>query len=163
MRRKTTPAPTEDAAETTPGRTKDAAKATAAGDFGFEGFFFRGVRNRGKTCTIQPAAVERRPWMWGERGSSQGENIMTSFFVNGRRVEVDVDPSTPLLWVLRDSLGMTGTKFGCGITLRGLHRASRGESDSIVRCAGVAGGRQARDYHRGTLGESDASFAEGVD
>src|SRR5580704_3959488 len=44
---------------------------------------------------------------------------MTSFFVNGKRVEVDVDPSTPLLWVLRDSLGMTGTKFGCGMALCG--------------------------------------------
>src|ERR1700691_5797687 len=44
---------------------------------------------------------------------------MTSFFVNGKRVEVDVEPSTPLLWVLRDSLGMTGTKFGCGMALCG--------------------------------------------
>jgi len=35
--------------------------------------------------------------------------------VNGRKHTVDVDPSTPLLWVLRDSLGMTGTKFGCGV------------------------------------------------
>jgi isoquinoline 1-oxidoreductase alpha subunit len=35
--------------------------------------------------------------------------------VNGREHEVEVDPSTPLLWVLRDHLGMTGTKFGCGI------------------------------------------------
>ena len=34
--------------------------------------------------------------------------------VNGRRVAVDVDPTTPLLWVLRESLGLTGTKFGCG-------------------------------------------------
>jgi isoquinoline 1-oxidoreductase alpha subunit len=37
------------------------------------------------------------------------------FRVNGKKHEVDVDPSTPLLWVLRDHLGMTGTKFGCGI------------------------------------------------
>ena len=37
------------------------------------------------------------------------------FTVNGQRHEVDVDPTTPLLWVLRDHLGMTGTKFGCGI------------------------------------------------
>ena len=44
---------------------------------------------------------------------------MTSFFVNGKQVHVDVDPSTPLLWVLRDSLGMTGTKFGCGMALCG--------------------------------------------
>lgn len=35
--------------------------------------------------------------------------------VNGEVRKVDVDPSTPLLWVLRDHLGMTGTKFGCGI------------------------------------------------
>ena len=35
--------------------------------------------------------------------------------VNGRSVEVDVDGATPLLWVLRDDLGLTGTKFGCGI------------------------------------------------
>jgi isoquinoline 1-oxidoreductase alpha subunit len=39
--------------------------------------------------------------------------------INGRDVQVDVDPSTPLLWVLRDSLGMTGTKFGCGIAACG--------------------------------------------
>jgi isoquinoline 1-oxidoreductase subunit alpha len=44
---------------------------------------------------------------------------MTSFFLNGKPVEVDDDPSTPLLWVLRDSLGMTGTKFGCGMALCG--------------------------------------------
>lgn len=35
--------------------------------------------------------------------------------VNGRRREVDVDPQTPLLWVLRDVLGLTGTKYGCGV------------------------------------------------
>jgi isoquinoline 1-oxidoreductase alpha subunit len=44
---------------------------------------------------------------------------MTSFLVNGQHVQVDVDPSTPLLWVLRESLGMTGTKFGCGMALCG--------------------------------------------
>ena len=35
--------------------------------------------------------------------------------VNGKRETVDVAPDTPLLWVLRDSLGLTGTKYGCGI------------------------------------------------
>jgi len=35
--------------------------------------------------------------------------------VNGRQTEVDVDPGTPLLWVLREHLKMTGTKYGCGI------------------------------------------------
>jgi len=37
------------------------------------------------------------------------------FIVNGRPQSVDVDPDTPLLWVLRDTLGLTGTKYGCGI------------------------------------------------
>jgi isoquinoline 1-oxidoreductase alpha subunit len=40
---------------------------------------------------------------------------MTTLKVNGEQVEVDADPSTPLLWVLREQLGLTGTKFGCGI------------------------------------------------
>jgi aerobic-type carbon monoxide dehydrogenase small subunit (CoxS/CutS family) len=35
--------------------------------------------------------------------------------VNGARHEVDVEPETPLLWVLRDEIGLTGTKYGCGI------------------------------------------------
>jgi len=39
--------------------------------------------------------------------------------INGRRREVTVDPSTPLLWVLREDLKMTGTKFGCGISACG--------------------------------------------
>ena len=40
---------------------------------------------------------------------------MVSFVVNGKPRTVDVAPDTPLLWVLRDSLHLTGTKFGCGI------------------------------------------------
>ena len=44
---------------------------------------------------------------------------MTSFTVNGRPVSVSADPETPLLWVLRDDLGLTGTKYGCGIAMCG--------------------------------------------
>src|SRR5579864_8596403 len=40
---------------------------------------------------------------------------MIAFKVNGKSVSIDVDPSTPLLWVLRENLGLTGTKFGCGM------------------------------------------------
>ncbi len=40
---------------------------------------------------------------------------MVRLTVNGREVDVDADDDTPLLWVLRDHLGLTGTKFGCGI------------------------------------------------
>lgn len=44
---------------------------------------------------------------------------MITFELNGRPVQVDVDPATPLLWTLRDALNMTGTKFGCGMALCG--------------------------------------------
>ena len=40
---------------------------------------------------------------------------MATLNVNGKDLLVDADPSTPILWALRDTLGMTGTKFGCGI------------------------------------------------
>ncbi len=40
---------------------------------------------------------------------------MTDFTLNGAAISVDVDQTTPLLWVLRDNLEMTGTKFGCGL------------------------------------------------
>lgn len=40
---------------------------------------------------------------------------MTKFTVNGREVDLDIDPDTPLLWALRDELRLTGTKFGCGV------------------------------------------------
>jgi isoquinoline 1-oxidoreductase subunit alpha len=42
-----------------------------------------------------------------------------SFEVNGQKKSVDVDPQTPLLWVLRDTLNLTGTKYGCGIAACG--------------------------------------------
>ncbi|HEX4936221.1 MAG TPA: (2Fe-2S)-binding protein [Gemmatimonadaceae bacterium] len=41
--------------------------------------------------------------------------MKTTLNVNGRTHEVEADPDTPLLWVLRDHLGLTGTKYGCGI------------------------------------------------
>ena len=40
---------------------------------------------------------------------------MITLTVNGRRHELDVEPETPLLWVIRDEIGLTGTKYGCGI------------------------------------------------
>ena len=40
---------------------------------------------------------------------------MIAVTINGQRHELDIEPETPLLWVLRDELGLTGTKYGCGI------------------------------------------------
>jgi isoquinoline 1-oxidoreductase alpha subunit len=45
--------------------------------------------------------------------------VAIAFSVNGKQVEVEAEADTPLLWVLRDDLGMTGTKFGCGVAACG--------------------------------------------
>jgi isoquinoline 1-oxidoreductase subunit alpha len=44
---------------------------------------------------------------------------MVRLTVNGKTHDVDVDPNTPLLWVIREQLGLTGTKYGCGIAACG--------------------------------------------
>jgi isoquinoline 1-oxidoreductase alpha subunit len=44
---------------------------------------------------------------------------MIDVSVNGKRHRVDVEPDTPLLWVIRDAIGLSGTKFGCGMALCG--------------------------------------------
>jgi len=44
---------------------------------------------------------------------------MLTLKVNGRSHQVDVEPDTPLLWVIRDTLGYTGTKYGCGVAVCG--------------------------------------------
>ena len=44
---------------------------------------------------------------------------MAKLNVNGKQFDVDVDPETPLLWVLREQIGLTGTKYGCGIAVCG--------------------------------------------
>ena len=44
---------------------------------------------------------------------------MVRLTINGKTHNVDVDPSTPLLWVIREQVGLTGTKYGCGISMCG--------------------------------------------
>lgn len=66
--------------------------------------------------------------------------------VNGKAVAVEVDPSTPLLWVLREQLGLTGTKFGCGAAQCGactVHLDGRAVR-SCVLPSGSAVGKQVR-------------------
>jgi isoquinoline 1-oxidoreductase alpha subunit len=67
---------------------------------------FRGIRLH----SADPAAVAAIP----DRGES-----MPTLNINGKDTVVDADASTPILWALRDTLGMTGTKFGCGAALCG--------------------------------------------
>jgi isoquinoline 1-oxidoreductase alpha subunit len=48
-----------------------------------------------------------------------GEHLMATLNVNGKQVNVDVEPEMPLLWLLRDELGLTGTKYSCGMAACG--------------------------------------------
>src|SRR5262252_8090253 len=57
----------------------------------------------------------------------------TELIVNGAQRATDVDPNTPLLWVLRDTFGLTGTKFGCGIAQCGACTVSL-EGDAVRSC-----------------------------
>jgi isoquinoline 1-oxidoreductase alpha subunit len=45
--------------------------------------------------------------------------VSTRFKINGKAVDVKAEPDTPLLWVIRDEIGLTGTKYGCGMALCG--------------------------------------------
>jgi aerobic-type carbon monoxide dehydrogenase small subunit (CoxS/CutS family) len=67
-----------------------------------------------------------------------------SFTLNGTPTRLDIDPQTPLLWVLRDTLNLTGTKFGCGIAHCGVCTVML-ERDAVRSCvtpvARVAGKR----------------------
>ena len=54
--------------------------------------------------------------------------------INGRAATVDADAGTPLLWILRDSLGMTGTKFGCGAGICGACTILDASSNAVRAC-----------------------------
>jgi isoquinoline 1-oxidoreductase alpha subunit len=57
--------------------------------------------------------------MGTSRSNKTSGGSMISFKVNGKPHQLDIEPETPLLWVIRDELGLTGTKFGCGIAACG--------------------------------------------
>jgi isoquinoline 1-oxidoreductase alpha subunit len=68
--------------------------------------------------------------------------VATELRVNGERVSVDVDPTTPLLWVLRDALRLTGTKYGCGVAQCGactVHVDGRAARSCVTPLRAVAG------------------------
>ena len=89
---------------------------------------------------------------------------MISFTVNGKPVTVEDPPSTPLLWVIRDSLNLTGTKFGCGMALCGactvhidgqavrscVAPVSRAEGKKVTTIEGISPDRRIRCSRRGS-------------
>ena len=69
---------------------------------------------------------------------------MIALVVNGQRHEVEVAPDTPLLWVLRDTLGLTGTKYGCGQAVCGactVHVNGSPMRSCVLPVSAVAGGQ----------------------
>ncbi|CAG9166260.1 (2Fe-2S)-binding protein [Cupriavidus pampae] len=69
---------------------------------------------------------------------------MTTLNINGKTLDVDADPSTPLLWALRDNLGMTGTKFGCGMAACGactVHINGTATRSCVMPISAIAGVR----------------------
>src|SRR4030095_8038293 len=90
---------------------------------------------------------------------------MVRLTVNGTTHDIDVDSDTPLLWVLRDVLGLMGTKYGCGIAQCGAcqgHVAGR-PAGAVLRLAVERDRRQADHHHRRPGGgRRPASRTEGV-
>jgi isoquinoline 1-oxidoreductase alpha subunit len=67
---------------------------------------------------------------------------MERLTINGKTIEVDVDPNTPLLWAIREQVGLTGTKYGCGIAQCGactVHIDGRPVRSCVVPVAGAVG------------------------
>ena len=67
---------------------------------------------------------------------------MASFTLNNQRVSVDADPKTPLLWAIRDHVGLTGTKYGCGAGLCGactVHINGKAERACMTQVSAVEG------------------------
>jgi isoquinoline 1-oxidoreductase subunit alpha len=94
---------------------------------------------------------------------------MVSLTINGKTVQVDADNDVPLLWVLRDHLSMTGTKFGCGMALCGactVHIDGKPVRSCVIAVADAAGKQIStiEGLSQSTIGKAlqDAWVAENV-
>ena len=87
-----------------------------------------------------------------------------SFTLNGRPTRLEVDERRTLLWVLRDDLGLTGTKFGCGLAVCGACTVLVGD-EAVRSCATTIGdvaGKRRRHHRRPRARRHAASGAAGV-
>src|SRR6266446_4534877 len=97
---------------------------------------------------FQPGRTSRAKWRQSARNDRRRNEksvwslvIMTTFKLNDRSVSVDIAEDTPLLWVIRDEIGLKGTKFGCGIGMCGactVHIDGRAVRSCITPLAAVA-------------------------
>jgi isoquinoline 1-oxidoreductase subunit alpha len=70
------------------------------------------TQNLDLNCSSFP--VQHPPEVQSMDWTTKG-NAMASLTINGKTIDVDVEPDTPLLWAIRENIGLTGTKYGCGI------------------------------------------------
>ena len=90
--------------------------------------------------------------------------MTTRFSINGKTVDVKAEPDTPLLWVIRDEIGLTGTKFGCGAALCGactVHLDGAPMRSCQTPLSAVAG-KTVVD-HREPVAQQQPPAAEGLD
>jgi isoquinoline 1-oxidoreductase alpha subunit len=84
---------------------------------------------------------------------------MTSFTLNGKSITAKSEPDTPLLWVIRDEVGLTGTKFGCGAALCGactVHLDGQPIRSCVTPVSAVAGKKVATIESLGTAAKPSA-------
>ena len=90
---------------------------------------------------------------------------MVALNVNGQTHQVDVEPDTPLLWVLRDTIGLTGTKYGCGIAQCGACTVHM-DGTAVRSCSvpvSVAEGKSDHHHRRARTKRHPAQGAKGLD
>src|SRR5438105_14787900 len=101
-------------------------------------------QGRDENCRLRGREAYSPQFRLLQRASHHSEIGMarTTLNINGQRLTVDIAPDTPLLWIIRDNAGLTGTKFGCGIGQCGactVHVAGVATKSCQVRAADVGG------------------------
>ena len=112
--------------------------------------FASGVENDDGLTTIRPTTPNRfrKSIQHAQAALLRGrlnseEKSMVTFRLNGEEQTLDVDPSMPLLWAIRENLGLTGTKFGCGLAQCGactVHVNGNAIRSCVTPVAAVQGG-----------------------